>query len=183
MEKTFIFFVVMTLMSCNDSVVSKYGEGGQHALQYLRERTFNVDSEIEKMEVTGVDTLLSDVLLTFGSTDFAHTGADFWEDKISKEEYQKSIDKFSQIATDINNSWMYPVVVNDSLRKLNKYDGAWRVVFEITTTMKSTITKTTRVLMDNDGITPRMTEKEFTSDMNEWTEKIIEAQRDIYRKK
>ena len=182
MKKAIIFFVVMTLLSCNDSVVSKYGKGGQNAVQYLRERTLDVASEIESIEVTGVDTLLSDVLLTFGSVEFARAGADFWDDKISKEDYQENIDIFSQTVTDITNSWMYPMVVNDSLRKLSKYDGAWRVVFEITTTMKSTSTKTTRVLMDNDGITPRMTEKEFTLNMNEWTEKIVEAQRDLYKK-
>lgn len=182
MKKAILFFMVTTLMSCNSYVESKYGKGGQNAVQYLKERTLSVSSEIEKMEVTGVDTLLSDVLLTFGSVQFARAGADFWEEKISKEDYQKSIDEFSQIATDITNSWMYSMVVNDSLRKLSKYDGAWRVVFEITTTMKSTTTNKTRVLMDNDGITPRMTEKELTSAMNEWTEKIVEAQRDIYRK-
>lgn len=182
MKKAVLLFVMISLMSCNGNVVSKFGKGGQNAVHYLKERTLSVSNEIEKMEVTGVDTLLSDVLLTFGSVEFASKGADFWEDKISKDEYQKSIDKISQIATDITNSWMYPMVVNDSLQKLSKYDGAWRVVYEITTTMKSNTTKTTRVLMDNDGITPRMTEMEFTSEINEWTEKIINAQRDIYRK-
>lgn len=181
MKKLIVLLMMVSLTACN-GVVSPYGQGGRNAVQYLKEKTTNISSEMDNMEVTSVDTLLCDRALVLNSVVFTKAGADFWDGKISKEEYQQMIDKFSLTATDITNSWMYGIVVNDSLRKLDKYKYDWRVVYTVTTTMKSTDTKTTRVLMDQDGITPRMTEKEFTQEMNEWTDKIVEAQRDIYRK-
>ena len=77
---------------------------------------------------------------------------------------------------------MYGIVTNDSLHKLSKYNNDWRVVYTIETTMKSTDTKRTRVMMERDGLKPYMTENEFTKEMDEWVSKIVEAQRDIYRR-
>ena len=159
-----------------------YGQGGKNAVQYLKERTISVASEIDKMEVTGVDTILCDRSLVLNSVTFAKAGADFWEGKINKNEYQDIIDQFSQKLTDITNSWMYGIVTNDSLHKLSKYADDWRVVYTIETTMKSTDTKLTRVMMDRDGLKPYMTENEFTEEMDDWVNKIVEAQRDIYRR-
>lgn len=182
MKKIIYLFILVSFASCKQSNFPFVDQGGKNAMQYLREKTISVSSEIDKMEVTGVDSLLCDRALVLNSVAFAKAGADFWEGKISRDEYQKIIDKFSQTATDIAYSWQFSTVINDSLCKLDKYQYDWRKVYEITTTMKSTVTKTTRVLMDQDGITPRMTEKEFTDKINEWTDKIVEAQRDIYRR-
>ena len=172
----------MSFASCKQVQSPFVDQGGENAMQYLREKSIAIASEIDKMEVIGVDSLLCDRALVLNSVAFAKAGADFWEGKISRDEYQKIIDKFSQTATDIAYSWQFSTVTNDSLSKLEKYKYDWRKVYEVTTTMKSTVTTTTRVLMDQDGITPRMTEKEFTDDLNEWTDKIVEAQRDIYRR-
>lgn len=182
MKKIIYLFILVLFASCKQPNSLFVDQGGKNAMQYLRERTISVSSEIDKMEVTGVDSLLCDRALVLNSVAFAKAGADFWEGKISRDEYQKIIDKFSQTATDIAYSWQFSTVINDSLIKLDKYQYDWRKVYEITTTMKSTVTKTTRVLMDQDGITPRMTEKEFMDEINEWTDKIVEAQSDIYRR-
>lgn len=182
MKKIIYLFILASFASCKQSNSPFVDQGGKNAMQYLREKTISVSSEIDKMEVTGVDSLLCDRALVLNSVAFAKAGADFWEGEISKVEYQEIIDMFSKTATDIAYSWQFSTVINDSLHTLEKYQYDWRKVYEITTTMKSTITKTTRVLMDQDGITPRMTEKEFTEIINEWTDKIVEAQRDIYRR-
>ena len=182
MKKIIYLFILASFASCKQSNSPFVDQGGKNAMQYLRERTISVSSEIDKMEVTDVDSLLCDRALVLNSVAFAKAGADFWEGKISRDEYQKIIDKFSQTATDIAYSWQFSTVINDSLCKLDKYQYDWRKVYEITTTMKSTVTKTTRVLMGQDGITPRMTEKEFMDEINEWTDKIVEAQSDIYRR-
>lgn len=187
MKKSFLFIMaVVVMVACNQKgggiFNDPYGQGGKNAVQYLKERTLSVASEIDKMEVTGVDTFLCDRSLVLNSVAFAKAGADFWEGKISKKEYQNIIDQLSQSHTDITNSWMYGIVTNDSLHKLSKYNNDWRVVYTIETTMKSTDTKRTRVMMERDGLKPYMTENEFTKEMDEWVSKIVEAQRDIYRR-
>lgn len=179
--KKVLFLLFIVVSSCSNDGM-KYGKGGENAVQYLKEKTISISSEIKKIEVTGVDSLLCDRALVLNSVAFAKAGADFAEKKISRDEYQNIIDKFSQTATDIVYSWEFSTVINDSLSKLDKYKYDWRKVYKITTTMKSTITKTTRVLMDQDGTTPRMTEKEFMDEISEWTDKIVEAQRDIYKR-
>ena len=58
-------------------------------------------------------------------------------------------------------------MVNDSLHQQPKYDYQWRKVYKVQVTMKSGDTKTPRVLMDQDGITPRCLEKEFEKTLQE----------------
>lgn len=182
MKKFLITLITLSLIGCNQMSVNKYGQGGKNAAQYLREQVSNLDEDIESIETTAEDSLLTDRMLSFGQVQFAKAGADFWQDRINREQYQDIIDNTSQALQDVQNSWLYGIVVNDSLRKLSKYEYNWAKVYTVTIRMKSGVEKEVRVLMDQDGITPRMTEKQFGEELQEYTDKMVEAQRDIYRK-
>lgn len=182
MKKIFITLIVLSVIGCGQIIVSKYGQGGKNAVQYVREQVPELREDIESLEATAEDSLLTDRMLSFGKVQFAKAGADFWQDEISREQYQNILDSTSQVLQDVQNSWIYGIVVNDSLRRLKKYEYNWAKVYTVTIKMKSGVEKKVRILMDNDGITPRMTEKQFSIKLQEYTDKMIEAQRDIYRK-
>ena len=179
MKQLFLFVTILFgIIACKQS---PYGQGGKNAIQFLKEQATASAEDIESIEVTGEDSLLCDRALTLNEVALAKAGADYAAGNINKDNYQAIIDKFSQIATDISFSWQYSIAVNDSLRKLDKYDSDWRKVYEVTTTMKSGTTVTTRILMDSDGMTPRMTEKQFAEELNEWTDKLVKAQQDLFQ--
>lgn len=182
MKKFFITLLTVALTGCDQVSVNKFGRGGKNASQYVREQISNPKEDIVSIEATAEDSLLTDRLLSFGQVQFAKAGADFWQDIINRKQYQDIIDNTSQALKDVQNSWLYGIVVNDSLRKLAKYEDNWAKVYTVTIQMKSGEKKEVRVLMDQDGITPRMTENQFGKELQEYTDKILEAQRDIYRK-
>lgn len=182
MKKFLVTLITLSLIGCGQVGVNKFGQGGKNAAQYVHEQVPNLKEDIESMETTAEDSLLTDRMLSLGQLQFAQAGADFWQDKINREQYQDIIDNTSQALQDVQNSWLYGVVVNDSLRKLEKYEYNWAKVYTVTIHMKSGVKKDVRVLMDQDGTTPRMTEDQFGMELHEYTDKILEAQRDIYRK-
>jgi len=67
------------------------------------------------------------------------------------------------------------------LKNLKKYDGQWRKVYTIRVTMKSGITKEPRVMMDKDGLTPRIMEKDIEKILDDFSKKTIEAERILWK--
>lgn len=177
-KKVFIGLVgLMGLMSCVDGGM-KYGKGGENAIQFVKEQVPGLRDDIASVEVIEEDSLLSDIALVYDAVSFAKAGADFWQGTISREEYRKIIDKREHLLNDIEYSWRFPLVVNDSLKKLGKFDGMWRKVYKVLVTMKSGDTKNPRVLMDGDGITPRMMERNFERQLEEYRREIMQANED-----
>ena len=170
---------VAVVVACSSS---PYGQGGENACQFVKEQVPGLREDIAKVEVVGEDSLLSDIALTFSRGSFAKAGVDFWEGNISPDEYQKIIDERAQLLRDIQDSWQFPLVVNDSLKTLSKFDGMWRKVYKVIVTMKSGDTKEPRVLMDNDGITPRMLEMDFGKQLEEYEREIMQANEDCFSK-
>lgn len=181
MKKVSSILIVLTLIGCGQVTISKYGQGGKNAAQYVREQMPELRDDIESLETTGEDSLLTDRMLSYGRVQFSQARVDFSEDNINREQYQQIIDSTANVLRDVRNSWIYGIVVNDSLRKLKQYEDNWAKVYTVTVKMKSGVEKEFRILMDNDGITPRMTQKEFGQKLQEYSDMIIEAQRDIYR--
>jgi hypothetical protein len=58
----------------------------------------------------------------------------------------------------------------------------WRKVYKVLVTMKSGDTKEPRVLMDNDGITPKMLEMDFGKQLEEYEREIMQANEDCFSK-
>lgn len=172
MKKLLLFVAVMLVASCSQ-VANKYGQGGKNAVQYVKEQVPGLRDDIESIEVIGEDSLLCDIGLTFGNLQMLRAEGDFYEGKISRARLDAIIDSVAKAITDVEFSWKFSNVINDSLRKLTKYDHQWRKVYQIRVTMKSGDVKEPRVLMDQDGITPRCLEKDFEKTLQKYTDDMM----------
>lgn len=175
MKNLLIIGILLVLTGCNQTQI-KYGKGGMNACQYVKERVPESRNDIQSVEVIEDDSLLCDLGMLFGDITLSKQGAAFLNGEISKDELSATIDSVAIVATDIGYSWRFSSVINDSLRKLPKYDGMWRKVYTVKVTMKSGITKEPRVLMDTDGITPRMLDRDLEKAIEEHTKHILEVQ-------
>ena len=175
MKNCVLIVILLVLTGCNQTQM-KYGQGGKNACQYVKEQVPGLRDDIQDIEVIAEDSLLCDLGMTFGDLTLSKQGAAFLKGEISKEELRAIIDSVAIAATDVEYSWRFSNVVNDSLKQLSKYDGMWRKVYTIKVTMKSGTTKEPRVLMDTDGITPRMIERDMEKAIEEHTKHILEVQ-------
>ncbi|MBR2237528.1 MAG: hypothetical protein IJ887_06595 [Prevotella sp.] len=182
MKKFTITLITLALICCNQVRVNNFGQGGKNAAQYILDQLSDEKEFIESIEVTAEDSLLTDRMLSFGQVQFAIAGADYWQDIINREQYQYIIDSTSQVLQDVQDSWHYSIAVKDSLKKLEKYKDNWAKVYTVKILLKNGYETKIRILMDQDGTTPRMTEDQFNMELKEYTDKISAAQRDIYRK-
>ena len=165
----------MVLAGCNQTKM-RYGLGAENACQYVKEQVPGLREDIQSVEVIAEDSLLCDIGMSFGNITLSKQGAAFLNGEISKDELSATIDSIAKAATDVEHSWRFSNVVNDSLRLLPKYDGMWRKVYTVKVTMKSGTTKEPRVLMDTDGKTPRMMERDMEKTIEEHRKHILEIQ-------
>lgn len=175
MKNCILIVILLVLTGCNQTQM-KYGQGGKNACQYVKEQVPGLRDDIQDIEVIAEDSLLCDLGMTFGDLTLSKQGAAFLKGEISKEELRVTIDSVAKAATDVEYSWRFSNVVNDSLRQLSKYEGMWRKVYTIKVTMKSGMTKEPRVLMDTDGKTPRMMERDMEKVIEEHNKHILEVQ-------
>ena len=173
MKKLLFTSIIALLTACSEA-----DQGKHNACQYVREQIPNQADNIKSVEVVGEDSLLSDIILAFEQGRFAKAGNDYWQGNISREEYRKIIDEHDRILQDIFYSWAYSAVTNDSLRGIRKYDSCWRKVYTVRVTMKSGDTHEPRVMMDNDGITPYIIEKDMEMKLEEYQRHINQANED-----
>ena len=172
MKKLLLFVAVMLVASCSQ-VANKFGQGGRNAAQYVKEQVPNLKDDIESIETIEEDSLLCDIGLTFGNLQMLKAEGEYYEGKISRKRLDAIIDSVAKAITDVQYSWMYSIVINDSLRKLPKYENQWRKVYKVRVTMKSGDVKEPRVLMDQDGITPRCLEKDFEKTLQKYTDDMM----------
>ena len=154
-----------------------YGQGEKNAAQYVRELIPEQADNIASIETIAEDSLLSLVGFGFAEMEMSKQGSAMLAGTITPEQYLAIIDSVSNAATDVANSWQFSAVVNDSLKTLAKYNGLWRKAYTVRVTMKSGTTKELRVLMDQDGITPSMNEREMQQAIEEHAQHILESQR------
>ena len=166
MKKYLAIAILIVFTACNKTQM-KYGQGGKNACQFVKEQVPGLRDDIQDLEVIAEDSLLCDLGMTFGDLTLSKQGAAFLKGEISKDELSATIDSVAKAATDVEYSWRFSNVVNDSLKQLPKYDGLWRKVYTVKVTMKSGTTKEPRVLMDTDGKTPRMMERDMEKAIEE----------------
>ena len=175
MKNNIVIIVMLSVISGCVSEQAKYYPCGQHACQYVKDHSSLFAGVINKVEVVGEDTLLGDIILSFEQGNFAKANMDFLNGEISNLEFKKIVDNRANVLKDIQNSWEFGNVVNDSLRKLEKYDDVWRRVYNVRLTMKDGEVKDRRVLMDSDGETARMLEWEFGNTLDDYNRDILQA--------
>ena len=176
MKKFYAIALLTTIMTGCSQTHMKFGQGGENACQFVKEQVPGLSDDIQSVEVIAEDSLLCDIGMSFGDITLSKTGAAFLQGEVSKDELSATIDSVANAATDLEYSWRFSNVVNDSLRQLAKYDGMWRKVYTVRVTMKSGTTKEPRVLMDTDGKTPRMIERDMEKAIEEHTKHILEIQ-------
>ena len=178
MRKVFVLLLMCGVVA--GCVRMKYGQGGVNAVQYVKEHVPDLRGDIDKVEIVGEDSLLSDFGLIFGKTILARSCSEYLEGSLSKDELEAIIDSLAHDATDVESSWKLSEVINDSLMKIERYDGMWRKVYQVRVTFKSGDTREPRVLMDHDGITPRFMEHDMDVEIQDFTDKILAAEELLY---
>ena len=151
-----IVIVGIILWGCDNNKM-KYGLGGANAIQFVEEQVPGLRDDIASIEIIKEDSLLSDIGLMFAGTMAGNIKADYSEGKVSYAEMSRVLDSCKAELMAVEQSWKYGTVS----KKVKKYESQWRKVYTVKVTMKSGVTKEPRVLMDDDGITPRSLESDF----------------------
>lgn len=176
-----IAFAVLTIAGCEQM---KYGQGGRNACQFVKEQMTGQRDDIESVNVVGLDTLLGDIMIIFTQRGLAEARYEFVSE--GKGNFYEKLMEMNQYVYDLTNSWEFPSIYNDSLRKLEIYEECWRKVYVVEVKMKSGTSKQVKVLMENDGVTPRMLEKDFRKEINKYIDIVNDSWREIsnsyYRK-
>ena len=171
MSKVLYYLMTLALVACNNTS-SKYGQGGRNAVQFVKEQAPEVAQNAESIEVTGEDSLLCDIGLVFGVNDVYKALKKYHNGEISLKEVSAVRDSVMHDGADVEDTWKYGNIVTDSLKRLSRYEGQWRKVYTVTIKMKSQTTDEVRVLMDEDGTTPRYTDKQFSARLYELCNQI-----------
>lgn len=171
MRKVLYYLMTLALVACGNTS-SQYGRGGRNAAQFVKEQAPEVAQNAESIEVTGEDSLLCDIGLMFGINDVYKALEKYNNGEISLKEARAVRDSVMHDGADVEDTWKYGSIVTDSLKRLSKYEGQWRKVYTITIKMKSQTTDEVRVLMDEDGTTPRYTDKQFSARLYELCNQI-----------
>ena len=174
MKKLLFAVLLLVVFAACNTEQSKYGQGGRNACQFVKERVPELREDIEKIEVIEEDTMLCDIGLMFGMQRLNHVESLYYQDKISREDLELVADSLNLELTFVENCWKTGTPKTYG----NKFDGQWRKVYTIRVTMKSGIIKEPRVLMEQDGITPRMIE----SDFQKWLKQYAGDLMGVYRR-
>lgn len=117
-------------------------------------------SVISKIEYGEPDSVLTDIRFGFEYRELLSAESDYYDGKISLDSVEELLfictrDLYN-IRTSLDNR------PNIKCLKSNKeYADEWRAVYPVTITYKDGHSNKFEILMDNDGITPRMTTDEY----------------------
>ena len=178
MKKVLFLLFISLLVSCNTNQM-KYGQGGRNACQFVKEQVPELRDDIAKIEVIGEDSLLTDMFLDSGDLALHKGEVDYYEGRINRQQLDSIIESVALYLNDLEHSWTIGIVVNDSLRKLQKYSYKWCKAYKVKITMKSGVTKEPRVLMDQDGVTPYCMEKDIEKSIHEHVNTMTDVIRNI----
>lgn len=167
-----ITIMLLMLVSCNQS---KFGKGGENAEQFIREKAVLVREDIATIETIREDSVLSNIGIGFEVNRLLKAGTNYLQGNITRDDYTQTINEATLLMKDIQDCWENPEVVGDSLRRIGKYDGMWRKAYTVDITMKSSVTTTHIVIMDRDGITPSITDKDFSKILYDFSREIARA--------
>ena len=173
MKKVLTILLALAIISCTGN------QGERNACQFVRENAGLYADNIKDVEVVGKDSVIQ---LMFEGAIAATRWADFMELTSTGEfggkdvsAYKAFLDSMMQKYSDAVLSWEGSFLVADSVR--HKYD--WRQVYTVKVTMKSGSTKTTRVLMNRDRITPHLLERDAIKELNSLGTSLTKGYNDV----
>ena len=173
MKKVLLFLLQLVVFTGCNTEQSKYGIGGQHACQFVKEQVPELREDISSVEVIGEDSMICDIGLMFGFNRVHEAETMYYDGKITRSELDQVLDSMNLELTFVENSWKYGTPETYG----NKFDGQWRKVYTVRVTMKSGVTKEPRVLMEQDGITPRMIERDFEKKLQNYASELMDVHR------
>lgn len=172
MKIYFAIIILFFLTSCSQTQ-TKYGQGGVNACQFVKEQVPELREDISSVEVIREDTMLCDIGLVFGFNRVHEAEMKYYDGVISRSELDLVLDSMNLELTFVENSWKYGTPKTYG----NKFDGQWRKVYTVRVVMKSGVKKEPRVLMEQDGITPRMLEKDFEVELQKYASDLMDIHR------
>ena len=172
MKKYLAIAILIVLTGCNQTQM-KYGQGGKNACLFVKEQVPELREDISSVEVIGEDSMICDIGLMFGFNRVHEAEMMYYDSKITRSELDQILDSMNLELTFVENSWKYGTPETYG----NKFDGQWRKVYTVRVTMKSGVTKEPRVLMEQDGITPRMIEREFEKKLQNYASELMDVHR------
>lgn len=172
MKKYLAVAILIVLTGCNQTQM-KYGQGGKNACLFVKEQVPELREDISSVEVIGEDSMICDIGLMFGFNRVHEAEMMYYDSKITRSELDQVLDSMNLELTFVENSWKYGTPETYG----NKFDGQWRKVYTVRVTMKSGVTKEPRVLMEQDGITPRMIEREFEKKLQNYASELMDVHR------
>lgn len=166
MKKTILCLLAgVLLVSCGESKVEAFAREKCHEVGVT-------DEDIKSIESEKTDSMLSDSFVAFNSVRLAKAKYEHTTGKMTDDEFHAMLEEDGVATDDILHSLRYGIVVNDSLKKLQKYKNCWREVHKVTITMNSGVQKSFNVILDKDG-TPMMTDGELEKKMEEHIQTLI----------
>lgn len=140
MKKMMFLFMAIAVLSC-----SSQNKGDENACQFVRELLVEQASNIQSVDIAKEDSVMTPYIYMYN---------EFKDDELVTAGF------------DIPKSWFMDKEYTDSLKQLPKYKSKWRKAYMIEVTMKSSRTLTYRVMMDDDGITPRLSQEDMIKETN-----------------
>lgn len=171
--KKYLLVVFLAILAGCSQTQMKYGQGGVNACQFVKEQVPELREDISSVEVIREDTMLCDIGLVFGFNRVHEAEMKYYDGVISRSELDLVLDSMNFELTFVENSWKYGTPKTYG----NKFDGQWRKVYTVRVVMKSGVTKEPRVLMEQDGITPRMLEKDFEDELQKYASDLMDIHR------
>ena len=175
--------IIATLLCLASCTALSSDPGARNAEAYVKELItksplYNIE-DVSSTEAQPTDSIMSDIILSFEQNQLLDAQSEFLRGTKTSEELKESIEKISRYHDDICNSWEFTSVVSDSLHRIDLYSDLWRKVYLVTITFKSHRTKSIRVMMDNDGVTPYKTEAEASKSLRKYFDLIMEAENSL----
>ena len=171
--------IIATLLCLASCTAFSSDPGSCNAETYVKEiitpsPRYNID-DVVSIEATPSDSIMSDIILSFEQRQLLNAQLEFLRGTKTTSEFKESIVKFTRYCEDVSDSWGKTTEVSDSLHRIDHYSDLWRKVYLVTITFKDHQTKSIRVMMDNDGVTPYQTEAKASDEICKYYELINEA--------
>ena len=159
--------------SCNISLTPK-DEGIKNAEQFVKEQ-YNLNMEnIESIVGEEQDSLLGLTHLSFANLEMAKASNAYWKGAMSKKDFKHVSDSLYNLLVDANYDWRFNGAGMDSIKSQYKYRNCKRRVIKVVITYKSGTSDTKRILMENDGITPNITEDAYGQQLLDWQRDFLQ---------
>lgn len=169
-KKIVILVFISLLISCAGNTVIE-SQAQKNARQFVKESTFINPENIEQIEVSKPDTIISDIVLSFEYNAFLKSQSEYLYGNISQDSLESVTQSFQSAISDVELA--STIGITRELKE--KYADALRCCYKVSVIMKSGTTQDFSVIMDADNETPYKFLHIFINDLNNYKKEISNA--------